>query len=437
MGKKLPRNHNNKAGGKTAPQRRASSTTRGSENKAAFSIFRSIEHEILSRLPVKSLLRCRSVCKQWRSIIDDPSFVDVHASRSQTSPGSCRMLISFSELDGSKHYFFSANLRGGPAVNHITLPGCNKGSQSPCQCNVSESLNGLVLFSNGTELYICNPSRQSVQTLPPSSAGSWYEKLDCHLNSPFSSYSFGFDPSTKEYKVLHIIGICHRTDMKLSDVQCEVLTVKANLGRGQIIIEGGIPWRRMSRVPPFPYPFRSQGVCVNGAIHWIGISGPGQEILVAFDVASEKFRMTALPVGVSSKANLTQIGGRLALLGDKGYDTFSIELWVLKEYHNTLWVKQSVAFPHLKKQAKNPLPLGTVHTGEIFLVPDVLLHTYLVIPYQKTTVKKIKITRLPEWIELHGEKNINFSITNHVESFLPLENKKTLQFGDLVFYVDT
>jgi hypothetical protein len=31
--------------------------------------------EILVRLPVKFLLRCRAVCKAWRAIVNDPLFV--------------------------------------------------------------------------------------------------------------------------------------------------------------------------------------------------------------------------------------------------------------------------------------------------------------------------------------------------------------------------
>lgn len=41
---------------------------------------------ILSWLHVKSLLRCRSVCKLWLSIISDPEFVQTHLTNSQERP---------------------------------------------------------------------------------------------------------------------------------------------------------------------------------------------------------------------------------------------------------------------------------------------------------------------------------------------------------------
>lgn len=44
--------------------------------------------DILSRLPVKSLLRFKSVCKQWQSLISDPKF--------NLSKGRERALVYFS-----------------------------------------------------------------------------------------------------------------------------------------------------------------------------------------------------------------------------------------------------------------------------------------------------------------------------------------------------
>ncbi|GFS33686.1 hypothetical protein Acr_00g0030040 [Actinidia rufa] len=39
--------------------------------------------EILLRLPLKTLLNCRLVCKEWLSLISDPQFANFHLSRSQ------------------------------------------------------------------------------------------------------------------------------------------------------------------------------------------------------------------------------------------------------------------------------------------------------------------------------------------------------------------
>lgn len=58
--------------------------------------------EILSRLPVKPLLRSKSVCKNWYSLIQNPSFIFLHhhraASTAVTQSTDC--LIVKRSLDG-------------------------------------------------------------------------------------------------------------------------------------------------------------------------------------------------------------------------------------------------------------------------------------------------------------------------------------------------
>ena len=42
--------------------------------------------EILLKLRVGSLLRCKSVCKSWQSLISDPYFIKSHLSLSTSDP---------------------------------------------------------------------------------------------------------------------------------------------------------------------------------------------------------------------------------------------------------------------------------------------------------------------------------------------------------------
>ncbi|KAK9938468.1 hypothetical protein M0R45_015201 [Rubus argutus] len=39
-----------------------------------------VTHEILLRLPVKSLIKCSTVCQSWRSLIKSSAFIDTHLS---------------------------------------------------------------------------------------------------------------------------------------------------------------------------------------------------------------------------------------------------------------------------------------------------------------------------------------------------------------------
>ncbi|KAG5548844.1 hypothetical protein RHGRI_014261 [Rhododendron griersonianum] len=61
--------------------------TRRSKNAAApmSELPNDIMSDILSRLPLKSLFRCKRVCKVWRNIILEPNFAELHLSRSPLS----------------------------------------------------------------------------------------------------------------------------------------------------------------------------------------------------------------------------------------------------------------------------------------------------------------------------------------------------------------
>ncbi|EOY15035.1 Uncharacterized protein TCM_034232 [Theobroma cacao] len=165
-------------------------------------------------------------------------------------------------------------------------------------------------------------------------------------------------------------------------------------------------WQKIAHVPPFPYPFKSQGVYLNGFIYWLGMSAPGVESLVRFDVASETFQMISLPTGISS----------------------ILESWRLDDDDNgSSWIKQRFEVPRSHKRLKLPVPLGNVCSGDMLLVADTPSQDYLLVsfPSNRATFRKrkIKITGLPSYIEVNGVKHINFKITSHVESFVNVETR--------------
>jgi hypothetical protein len=59
-----------------------STTTQPTNKKCLTCLPQDIIESILVRLSVSSLLRCRSVCKQWDGIVRDPQFTMTHLRRS-------------------------------------------------------------------------------------------------------------------------------------------------------------------------------------------------------------------------------------------------------------------------------------------------------------------------------------------------------------------
>ena len=58
-----------------------------------------IIENILLKLPIKSLIRCKSVCKGWFSLIFDPYFVKTHLHQPQTQARSRFRIIQDNEYD--------------------------------------------------------------------------------------------------------------------------------------------------------------------------------------------------------------------------------------------------------------------------------------------------------------------------------------------------
>ncbi|KAI3861706.1 hypothetical protein MKW92_011713, partial [Papaver armeniacum] len=73
--------------------------------------------EILVRLPVKSLLQVKRVCKHWRSVVRDPYFVGLHYTRSKAWP---KVLIFVSRSIGN--FLFSVDLfEGGVLLDQMKV----------------------------------------------------------------------------------------------------------------------------------------------------------------------------------------------------------------------------------------------------------------------------------------------------------------------------
>ncbi|AES77989.2 F-box and associated interaction domain protein [Medicago truncatula] len=78
--------------------------------------------EILSRLPVRSLMQIKCVCKSWNTIISDPKFIKMHLNRSARNPNFSVVSYETPSFDDDDHRFVpfpAGSLLDNP---HITFP---------------------------------------------------------------------------------------------------------------------------------------------------------------------------------------------------------------------------------------------------------------------------------------------------------------------------
>ncbi|KAI5660834.1 hypothetical protein M9H77_20157 [Catharanthus roseus] len=245
--------------------------------------------EILTRLPVKSLMRFKSVSKSWNSIITHPSFADAHRS---PSPSADRAVVimdpdpsqAFAGRESPSHFFYAdinevPKKKGSSTVDvslHLSVPENLK------YFAVTNIVNGLVCFYNRNVSKMLNIATREIVDLPDSN----YAYKHCF-------YHLGFDPADKSYKLLKICPVYEDFDEEDDfdafeegkilpiSMECEILT----LGKDN-------SWR-IIRPPPCPIR-RNCLLCVkDGVLYWKFTYKSGidtKRVSIAFNLTRERFQ---------------------------------------------------------------------------------------------------------------------------------------------------
>ncbi|KAI3885770.1 hypothetical protein MKW92_036601 [Papaver armeniacum] len=251
---------------------------------------------ILSRLPVKSLMRFKCVCKRWKSVIElDAHFISLHHTHSEARPGFFIVVpTSTAEYsqDHTRDYesFLSGNLHsdGRGAKIHTV-----RKIQAITYHKILGPVRGFICLADIFAVQICNVGTGEVTPWIKSSVFTNVEKENVILEVyEQPECYFGFDPKTGEHKV---IFLWYEGKFEKRKV-CEVLTVGDNR------------WRIIDNAPPCR-PNGNISAYANGSIYWYMYSGIApwrggndygeaveySESIMAFDIGSEKFRVILIP----------------------------------------------------------------------------------------------------------------------------------------------
>ncbi|CAK9318252.1 unnamed protein product [Citrullus colocynthis] len=233
--------------------------------------------EILSYLPVKSLLRFRCVCKEWNKLVQKPLFVNYHLEK--RIPNS--LLIINSPNTDQKARFSLVNAETFNEILQSELPmKANMGYK----LSVCGSYNGLVCISSASLLdvdpiYIWNPSVRKTRLLPNGLIPKWDH---CW---PLNYLAFGFHQAVNDHIVLRIVRIEQWKCFYL----VEIYSLKADC------------WRRVSSVPPIPTALDCRllpkSICFNGLFYWIvkHKNGGIPNSILSLDMGTEEFHRLILP----------------------------------------------------------------------------------------------------------------------------------------------
>ncbi|GMP36164.1 hypothetical protein CsSME_00008374 [Camellia sinensis var. sinensis] len=156
--------------------------------------------EILIRVPAKSLIRFKSVSKQWLSLISDSQFASDHSRRNHHSSSSSISAFYFYSKRWSPEEQLESVSIAGHRTLLPTLSFLDGVVVSSCTIRIERSCNGLILCSNGFRkppYIVCNLTTKKFSLLPdigPTSSESYRKNAGAFL---------AFDPSkSPHYKVL-------------------------------------------------------------------------------------------------------------------------------------------------------------------------------------------------------------------------------------------
>ncbi|CAM0948847.1 unnamed protein product [Alopecurus aequalis] len=272
-----------------------------------------IINEILPRLPVKSLLRFRSVCKAWHSTISSRYFIESHRRYKQSKvhvvhcsnniQDTCSINIDrLSEGRNLQHYYRVPRLRVNDIIN---------------------SSHDLVVLGHKDGYLLSNPAMQESLNLPH--PPSWVDAI-------FPVVGFGFVLSLGKYKMVNITSGIGTQDT------CEVLSVGMD-----------ISWRIGKTPPSSIYPF-GHTPYLHGNLHmltWRNDEDQNSKILL-FNLEKELWAMLKLPEHpiipqcsiYQDYTGLREIQSLLCFtccIPNK-----SIDVWMLRDYENKVWSKDFV-----------------------------------------------------------------------------------------------
>ncbi|MBA0838311.1 hypothetical protein Goarm_010381 [Gossypium armourianum] len=342
---------------------------------------------ILSRVPVKSLLVCKSVCKRWRRLISSQAFIDVQLLWSQKNS----VYIVYPYMDMMMKLYLVNN--SGEITKSINFPYCDNLSLLTVVCSFDGLLccinypwkvdSGMVVEDvTDVEIRICNPVTKKALLLPRGSPSK--EK---------PSIGVAFGPKINEYKIFRFFNAKRislaKHQSRVNRRQCEVYSSSTG------------SWSVIGRVPYYPMhsshsPLGSNHVFVNGKIYWFIASNedpliPGSILMADIE---ETFETINLPKEVTEHSYLVNLEGHLSLVAVYDEDEI-VNIWILKDKNEPKW--ELKCSDHIPFSNDECVEFAVARENEIFFITS--NHHYIYDPehgfWQELDLSSISEKKFP------------------------------------------
>ncbi|XP_073057364.1 F-box/kelch-repeat protein At3g06240-like [Primulina eburnea] len=387
---------------------------------------------ILSRLPTRTIVSCRCVCKQWHELLSTPEFAKSHLSVSP--PG---LLVLHMDPIMSEYrcnvveYEDISQLQYGFPCDQVTKfdPRAFISSPAYYQIQTQGSVHGLLCLryqrsKSDDVIYICNPITREYISLPRLPHVVEYANFTC--------CGFGVSSITGQYKVVHILQKsvleAWQHDRR-ENYRCEFYEYLIyTLGTGS--------WRSIPENSPFEHAHMCFGVFLNGNLHGLVCNSSKSAMLVScFDLEDESFE----PFSPPSPLQITSYPGDyiLRVLDDCLcicestflYDEMGFVFWMMKEYGvKESWSRQ---FIFLATEICPALPFYGISLIKGYKNGDILYS------WEDETVyyysNKTKTSHEVALFAQYSDSSDSFKTMLHSSSFLSLKSfdgENVISFAD-------
>jgi F-box interacting protein len=280
--------------------------------------------EILTKLPIKSLLRFKCVSKSWLHLISNPYLIkkQLHFSTQNTHfTTNHRIILSATTAEFHLKSCSISSLFNNPSTisEDINYPVKNKFRHD----GIVGSCNGFLCFAiKGDCVLLWNPSIKVSKKSPPL-GNNW--RPGC-----FTSFGLGYDHKNDDYKVVAVF--CDPNEF-FSESKVKIFSMNTNT------------WRKIHDFPHGVSPYQnSSGKFVSGTLNWASNYSIGSSsfwIIVCLDLEKETYREVLPPdyeKEECSTPSLCVLKGCLCMNYD--YKKSDFVVWLMKDYGvRESWIK--------------------------------------------------------------------------------------------------
>ncbi|XP_057969548.1 F-box protein At5g49610-like [Malania oleifera] len=304
--------------------------------------------EILTRVFLQTLGRCRVVCKQWNALTYESSFMHDHRQRTKAVSGYFIQELSnnlfssvFVSIDGLQKFSDGCS---APSLDFLPAKHMQivASSYQGLLCCVNQQSPAHII----PKYYVCKPCTRQWRAIP--------------------------NPKTRYFtdQIAMIVLRSHPLHFKIVRLSRPKILFKFyyNL-RCEVFDSENWAWKQLDDVN-LPYSVFLQNepaVVVGGMIHWLTT----HDHLLTFRHDSESWSMVPVPHPLYQNSReymyILEYKGRLAIVSDGG-DT-RMELWVAEDYEKGVWAKKhSLSMESVMEMDPYPRPMDFYNSDVVLMI---------------------------------------------------------------------